>query len=175
MIGKRLYVVDTGYLTELYQVGDRCDPQAGREVKRRFVEAVERGDEFYVPVPVLFELGNHIANMKTGGGQRREKAERFRADVKSSCEQREPWVVTAFASESSVQAFSEVLVSYCTEFAQEFAPARVGLTDVAVVHEAKRLKAKFAGNGQKTYAVHIWTRDAKVKAWEPDREVSPFV
>lgn len=105
MIGKRLYVVDTGYLTELYQVGDRCDPQAGREVKRRFVEAVERGDEFYVPVPVLFELGNHIANMKTGGGQRREKAERFRADVKSSCEQREPWVVPRLLRKARCRLF----------------------------------------------------------------------
>jgi len=176
LITRQLYVVDTGYLLELYRVPVHSDAVSALEVKRRFVAALETRSEFYVPVPVLFELGNHIANMKESGGQARaDLAARLRNDIIASCESRAPWVITAFGSENVAIDFSEALVAYCTGFAEEYAAASVGLTDVAVIREAEHLKTRFKSDGSRVYKIHIWTRDNQVKAREPDTEENAFV
>lgn len=176
MINRQLYVVDTGYLLELYRVPDHSDEASSLEIKRRLAAALETKSEFYVPVPVLFELGNHIANMKKSGGRARaDLAARLRNDIVTSCESREPWVITAFGSENVAVDFSEALLAYCTGFAEEFAAASVGLTDVAVIREAEHLKRRFKSDGSRKYKIHIWTRDGKVKAREPDKEENAFV
>lgn len=175
MITKRLYVVDTGYLAELYRVDGHWEEASSGEVKRRVSEAAQRSDAFFVPVPVLFELGNHIAQMKTGGERRRRLAQKLKDDVVASCSNKEPWVITAFGSESVAIDFSEALVAYCAGFADEFAAAEVGLTDVAVIREALHLKARHNAEGSRVYKVHIWTRDHQVKAREPDAEEDAFI
>jgi hypothetical protein len=61
-------VVDTSYLLELLKVPGRFDPAFSERVKQKFREAVAAGHRLYVPFPVIFELANHIALVRDGGG-----------------------------------------------------------------------------------------------------------
>lgn len=55
-------------------------------------------------------------------------------------------------------------------FADEFAQQGLGFTDAAVLLEAESLK-----NNDKNKLVHIWTTDAPLKPYEPDKEPNSFI
>ena len=63
---KCIYVVDTNYLLELFSVPKSSSETAIIEVKKRFKNAAENGALFMVPLPCIFELGNHIADVDDG-------------------------------------------------------------------------------------------------------------
>ena len=162
---KRVYVIDTSYLMEIYRVPGGSDARSGRVVKRRFGEAIRGQARLFVPVGCVFELCNHVAGVRDGRS-RRELAAKIAADVTTAIGQSVPWSITPAGSHDD-------LLRQVSRFADTYASQGVGLTDTQVAETAARLKDRFAdGLG---YAVHIWTRDARLKALEPDPERSPFV
>lgn len=172
LISRRHYVIDTGYLDELYSIDQRSKSESIAEVKRRVGECIERNDILYVPLPVLFEVGGHIAAVKSGE-RRRVLAERLRGAVTLSCNDRLPWVIRGGGD--AAPRLMDALQRCCEEFAESFAAAGESLTDVAVIHEARRLKKELAAQRDRRHFVHVWTRDRAVKAMEPDREEDSFV
>jgi len=56
-------------------------------------------------------------------------------------------------------------------FSGEFAQQKIGLTDASIIAEARRLKSKYG----KEARVHIWTKDVRLKAHEPNSESDAFV
>jgi hypothetical protein len=157
-------VVDTSYLLELYRVPGCFAPQAAEAIASKWLDAMSRKDRFYVPVPVLHEVGNHIAQC-ADGNDRRRFGEKLRDDIENSLRAATPWVITPAVEKDSLRAFSWTWVD-------EFVSERIGLTDAAIIHEARRLKREYE---KQRAPVHIWTRDATLKAHEPDREPEPFV
>jgi len=61
-----IFVIDTSYLLELFEVPKSSDPQAVTEVRKRYAEAVEGSARLFVPLPCLLELANHIADVPQG-------------------------------------------------------------------------------------------------------------
>jgi hypothetical protein len=177
-ITKRLVVLDTSYLLEFFQVPGESQAQAYAPVEARIKEALENKDQMFLPLPVLFELGNHITDIKNFE-LRKTLAKKLFDLVKSSIENEVPFTITPLVGEiESIQELLTALQKVGEEFQQLQANAkRLGLTDTVVVMEAQRLKSKFEPQSSKLkkYLVHIWTRHQEIKAREPDQEANPFV
>ncbi|MBT9096349.1 PIN domain-containing protein [Methylovulum psychrotolerans] len=163
-----VYVVDTSYLLEYYKVGRHYREDAHREIWQRFSTAVTNRNRLYIPVPVIFELANHIAHVNDGG-QRQKLAVQFVNDVQNSLSNGSPFQVVPCQDFQSI----EDLLGNLQQFAAEYAGQGLGLTDTSVYLQAQQLYRDY--QKFKKFTVHIWTRDKALKAREPDKEEYPFV
>jgi hypothetical protein len=162
-------VIDTSYLLELLKVPGHFDPDFAGHVKERFSQSVEANHRLYVPFAVVFELGDHIAQIRDGSVRKR-LADFLAATVRSCIDSATPWIITP-ASKDILYDLSELL-RLCDVYAQELAIQGIGLSDTSVIEEARRLKQKY---NQPDDRVHIWTRDQTLKSHEPDAEPEPLV
>src|SRR5208283_191140 len=88
-----VYVIDTSYLVELFGCGRYSNKTASESVRERFKAANKAGGRFFVPLPCLFELGDHIADV--GHDELRQKlADNLLKTVRSSLSTHEPWTIT---------------------------------------------------------------------------------
>lgn len=168
------FVLDTSYLLELFAVDGYSGSESVKEVRARVAKSIEAGSEMFVPMPVLFELANHIADVKHAD-HRKKLVEHMHRAVTSSIKEGAPWIITPPGNSDSLQELMEVLHGITSRFATEFAQQKLGLTDTAVIMEAERLKKSYPSSRLKNYLVHIWTRHAALKAYEPDVEPNPFI
>jgi len=161
----RIYVVDTSYLLELYDVPGASSDECVARIKSLFGKGVQDGCSFFVTIGCILEVGNHIADVRSGR-QRRKLAIRLKDDVTGSVNEGRPWVVLP------PQGLEE-LVSLLDVFPDRFAgPLRLGLVDAQVIEEARRLKGKHGSLGA---VVHIWTKDSTLKGHEPDHEKDAYL
>lgn len=173
MTSIRIYVVDTSYLLELYRVDGCSQDDAHANVLKKFLDNIDTG-QFFVPISVLFELANHIADIHDAQ-RRRSLAAKLRADIESSVSEQTPWVVTHATDAQSLEDLLSALNESVARFAEEFSAQKLGLTDTTVILEAERLRKKYVNDSLKHYQIHIWTRHLELKAREPDTEPSQFV
>lgn len=160
-----VYVIDTSYLLELFGCGRDSTKQTSKEVRKRFKEANKAGGRFFVPLPCLFELGDHIADV--GHDElRRQLVEKLVSTVKSSLAKKQPWTITPTGTPDNV------LPKLLERFALAATKQQIGLVDVFTWDEAVRLKTKLADFKAR---VHIWTNDRSLKGKEPDAESNPFL
>jgi|CXWL01.1.fsa_nt_gi hypothetical protein len=174
MITKPIYVVDTSYLLELYRVDGCSEEIAHKAVSKKFQNGLAAKGQFFVPVPVLFELANHIADVPDAT-RRKHLAAQLHEHIQSSIVDAVPWVITHANDAQSLGDLLGALKESAARFASEFATQKLGLTDTAVILEAERLRSKHPSNSLLNYQIHIWTRHQELKSREPDSEVSPFV
>lgn len=157
---KRILVIDTGYLDEFYNVGKYSKKEKDRqEVKKRFLNAIEKKEPLYVPISVIFELTNHIAHLENPE-QRKNIARKLAVHVESSVKKRTPFSIVPSEDFISVEILAKTLV----EFSEKYVQKGIGLTDSSVLLEANRLRKKYP----KDYCIYIWTRDSALKRLEPD-------
>lgn len=156
-----VYVIDTSYLDELYAVPGKSSKTHVEQVRGRFASAVGSRGRFYVPVPCIFELGNHI-----GAARSRKLSRKLLQDVQDSLQNQGAWILTPNAD-------FQVLSRLCQAFHGEYVQQGIGLTDAFTIFEARRLKReRYKGSG---FRVHIWTKDRSLKSHEPDQEPDPFL
>lgn len=160
-----IYVVDTSYLLELADCDGCSVPAAVKEVRKRFKREAGRGARFYVPLPCIFELGNHIAGVKHDR-RRKQLADWLLNTVKASLDTQAPWHITPTGKPE------EILPELMDAFVSLAEKRRIGLVDTFTIGEARRLKATHANAKLK---IHIWTNDHALKASEPDKEPSPYL
>lgn len=164
----RIYVVDTSYLLELFAVPSFSDANSRSKITNRFTQAVKEEAMLFVPLPCIFELADHI-NDVPDGSERRKLAQQLHRTIEQSLRTRSPWIITPSITDELLERFSES----CREFADRYASQGIGLTDCFVAHEANRIKHRYSG-ANLNYSVHIWTKDRKLKALEPDSEPMAF-
>ena len=161
---KRVYVVDTSYLLELYQVPGHFEKKAHRVIIDRWAHAESDGASFHVTVGCILELGNHIADVDDGR-RRCELAGRLHRDAANSVADKIPWLI---APAEDVASLPGLLEAFRTEWVQQ----QLGLVDAQVIEHARRLAKSYTGLG---YCIHIWTKDGRLKPYEPHREGGAFV
>jgi len=160
-------VVDTSYWLELFKIPKHYKEVHYLEIKKRFAEAAQNKSLLYIPIPVLFELANHIAHVDNGD-VRRYLSQKFSETVKLGISNTDilfniiPCMAFSVASE-----LNESLDFFVSRFEAEFATQGLGFTDSSIILEAKSLKTT-------ENRVHIWTLDEALKAREPDTESYPF-
>ncbi len=158
----RFFVVDTGYLLELFKVDGHYNDNIHQIITDKFEKAATQGFQFYVPISVLFELANHIGNIDNGH-RRKQLAEKLAKTVMSCVKEKNPWIITPCKELASVEQLAETLL----KFSSEYSIQGLGLTDTSVLLEANRLYEKYKQHG---YKIHIWTTERTLKAFEPDTE-----
>lgn len=160
-----VYVIDTSYLVELFGCGRSSNRTASAAVRGRFQAANRGGGRFFVPLPCLFELGDHIADV-AHDELRQQLADRLLNTVRDSLNTSRPWTITPTGPPE------EILPSLLARFVPLAANQRIGLVDTFTLNEALRLKEKLEGYKAR---IHIWTNDRNLKGHEPDAEVEPFL
>ena len=158
----RIFVFDTSYLLELYAVPGFSD----RTFSTRLRERIDgmTGARLHVPVGCLYKFCDHIPDV-ADGNRRHQLAHQIAADVESSIECARPWVI------SPSKGLTE-LAGFVRAFASDPTRHEVGLTNSDVIEVANALKRKYGSSTG--YEVHIWTRNARLKALEPDQELEPL-
>ena len=160
-----VYVVDTSYLCELFAVPHYSTAEAISEVRKRFAVAVEAGTRLYVSLPAIFELAGHIADV-SDGRLRRKLSEKLRDTVVSSIRENFPWNLVPALEMNTVEKLINGFVDHSRE-------EGMSLVDTTLIDEAKRLR-QTTYRGQ-AWRVHIWTKDQRLKAREPDGEPDAFL
>ncbi len=157
------YVIDTSYLDELFAIPNYCTGDGSIEVRKRYRKAIEDAASLFVPLPCIFEIGNHIASILQGG-LRTQAATKVGEAVRSAFASGVPFTITPADLPVTID---EVFRA----FTEELVVQGVGMTDAFVIREALRIRAAT----DNSFEVHIWTRDTALKAREPDNEADPFV
>lgn len=168
---RTIYVVDTSYLLELFKVDGNYSDDSAEEIKKRFQQAAEAGDLFIVPLPCLYELGNHIADVRDGG-RRRDIAHKVLPVIKQCVKENRPWTIVPSTDIGSLSILWEQFTRTYIYYTKSDDSASIGLVDSSLIFEAQRLKIEYK---KKISKVHIWTRDSALKSHEPDSETNPFV
>ena len=160
-----VYVIDTSYLCELFAVPHYSTKKDIVEVKRRFKEAIKAGRRLYVSLPAIFELAGHIADVPDGG-LRRKLSEELRDTVVSSIRENFPWNLVPALEMNTVEKLINGFVDHSRE-------KGMSLVDTTLIDEAKRLRQTTYQD--QAWRVHIWTKDQRLKAREPDSEPNAFL
>lgn len=169
-------LLDTSYLVEIFRVPRLHELRAWSAITERMNQHIETDGRFYVTMPVVFEFANHIANINDGTA-RQKLALELESTVSASITMKKPWTFMPLGRVQKgqfVQEMIEVLKGLSSSFAAEYAAQGLGLTDVALVEAARFLRLEAAQQVPRAL-VHIWTRDAALKAREPDTEADAFV
>ena len=160
-----VYLVDTSYLCELFAIPHYSTQKDSAEVRKRFKEAIKAGTRLYVSLPAIFEVAGHIAGV-SDGGVRRRLSEKLRDTVVSSICESHPWNLLPALDMSAVERLINGFVDHSRE-------EGMSLVDTTLIDEAKRLR-QTTYRGQ-AWRVHIWTKDQRLKAREPDGEPDAFL
>lgn len=165
MKAQPVYVIDTSYLLELYAVPGHSTQEAVDEIRRRFKDAVKQNARLYVTVPSIYELANHIADVSNGNA-RWSLAEGLQDAILSSIDEGVPWTIIP---SQELSALKKLIASFADNHVLE----GIGLSDSTLIDEAHRLKrTTYRGSA---WRVHIWTKDKKLKAREPDKEPHAYL
>ncbi len=160
-----VYVIDTSYLVELFGCGRHSNEKASVSVRERFKAANKAGGRFFVPLPCLFELGDHIADV--GHDELRQKlADNLLKTVQSSLNTTKPWTITPTGSPE------DILPTLLERFVPLATKEKMGLVDTFTLNEALRLKQSLEAYKAR---IHIWTNDRSLKRKEPDSEANPYL
>jgi hypothetical protein len=160
-----IYLIDTSYLIELFACGRKSDFKASKLVRERFRLANKSGGRFFVPLPCLFELGNHIADVKDDKLRSQLVAILFET-VQNSLLGNNPWTITPTGTPASV--FHTLVNTFKFQTTRN----KVRLVDSFTLAEAHRLKESFKSF---KIRIHIWTNNRILKRQEPDREPVPYL
>lgn len=159
-----IYVFDTSYLIEFSDCGREANPKARDRIREMVKKATTAGARFVVPLPCLFELGDHIADVRHEK-KRDELAVWLLKTVGSSLENEIPWIITPAGDPKNV------LPPLLSLFKDNTAKKRIGLVDTFTAQDALRLKKEYR---KMKATVHIWTNDRALKALEPDKEANAY-
>ncbi|TGO02016.1 hypothetical protein PN36_31920 [Candidatus Thiomargarita nelsonii] len=165
-----IFVIDTSYLLELFGVPGCSEKNAIREIRKRYEKAIKDKAMLFVPSPCIFELGNHIADVRDET-RRKELANLLVQTIKACVEKSTPWTITPPAI--VIEDFPQLLEYFANKSVVQCQGRKcIGLVDTSTVIQAQRLKDERKSLG---YKVHIWTKDKRLKENEPDLEDNPFL
>lgn len=167
-------ILDTSYLLYLFNVDNHSNDYANGVIKERFRNEYASDSVFYVPVPVIFELCNFIAQVASGT-RRRNLAHEVKSAIEGSLQNTIPWTILPFEGDNSMTDWVTVLNDALTVFNNEYVQSEIGLTDIAVIRQSNSLRTAVSNRPQPRPLVHIWTTDHVLKSHEPDTERNAFV
>ncbi|OUD15450.1 PIN domain-containing protein [Thioflexithrix psekupsensis] len=171
----KIYVIDTSYLLELFKVDGSFNEKDAEEIHQRFKKAIEAPYRFIVPLPCLYELGNHVADVRSFE-RKKELALKIAETIKKSIENQKPWeIVPAIDIGNFIDLWEKFAKEYieCTKGGKNSSES-IGLVDATIIEEARKLKKDKSKRRIEPVKVHIWTKDKTLKAHEPDEEENSF-
>lgn len=160
---KTAFIVDTCYLCELFKIPNHFNETSSKLIIEKFENAININSTIVIPVQCVYELANHIAHI-ANGQVRKNKAELLTRTVTTSIHGSGPWTISPHDG-------LDTLLKICEAFSDNYVIQGIGLSDSCVIEIAKTWKSKFKNNGR----VYIWTKEASIKAHEPDTEAAAYL
>lgn len=156
----KIVVIDTSILCSWLNVPGKetCGPDNDRWDCKRVTDTIEslkaEGAKFVMPLAVIIEAGNHIA--QCSGHQKHSVVRRFVNLIHATLDSEEPWI--AFTEQTIL--WSAESLSALIDRWQDFALSNHSLGDASIVDVANH----YARFGRE---VEIFTADAGLKAHQP--------
>lgn len=156
----KIVVIDTSILCALLEVPGKetCGPDDDRWDKARVDEAVENLKKehatFIIPLAVIIETGNHIAQSK--GAKKKSAIDGFADIIHMTLDEQSPW--GAFLDQTELWSYDKVAA--LIDRWKELAVCNHSLGDASIVDVAN-----FYSSMKRP--VEIFTADAGLKAHEP--------
>ena len=116
-------------------------------------EHIKAGATLLLPMAVVLETGNHVANAKVDGRERRNVAARFRDNVLAALDGSAPWTPTPFWEETNLKVWLE-------NFPDE-AMKGIGMGDLSIRMEWERQ----CGLHRRRHVL-IWSLDSDLQGYE---------
>ena len=147
-------IVDTSVLVELLDVPGKASRH--ETTLTEFEQRNAAGEQFLVPVAVLFETGNHIAQVSEGAA-RRSRAQAFVKLVRSALDGGGPFVATPLPS-------PQVVLGWLDRFPDR-AVQGVSLADESIVALWESQQAL-----NRMRRVYVWSFDAHLVGYDSRTE-----
>lgn len=135
---RRVAILDTSWLLELYQAPGDSEKSRTRGVKKETARIVNAGGNLFVTVPVLFEVASHITHVRDGN-RRRSLGKKLLEDIEKSIDQDNPWTIVAIGKDVLLR--SEDLVSLARRFLQEAGP-NYSFADISIIDLVTELRKR---------------------------------
>ena len=143
-------IIDTSVLCNILKVPNKS--QRHEETVKDFEQLIERGVFLLLPMAVIYETGNHIA--QNGDGRlRQQKAQEFIRQVRGAITGQAPWRLTPMQDVKQMEL-------WLSEF-PDWAMREIGFADLSIIkifeqqcelHSARR--------------VFIWSYDKDLKSYD---------
>lgn len=169
-MSRTFVVLDTSYLLEFYGVDGFTDPEHRVAIRQRMGEAAEAGHTFVVPQGVVYEVGNHIADVRHFE-RRVALAQQFSAEVRLALLQdpERPFDVRPGIAHEDLVTFIAGWLGELARGSVERKPkGDIGLTDWSTVAIARQIK-----HDNPKARVEIWAKDHALRRRSPDQDPRP--
>jgi hypothetical protein len=164
---RRIFVIDTSYLLELFKVPGHSTENHVTEVRKRFRRTFSNGSVRIVPTVCVLEWGARVAQIGSAES-RATAASVLQREVDRALNEADmiprPFVISEAPT-------SRDLPALIAQWSSQHVSQRIFLVDSAVAAVAETLKAESLTRTP----VHIWTKDHALKRLEPDVEPDPFL
>lgn len=154
-----IVLIDTSIYMNVLNVPDRN--QNREEVLAEFARRIDDKDHFLLPMATIWETGNHISRLSTGG-LRRTYAEIFVTEVVNALNGLTPYRPTYFPEKD---IFTQWLIEFPGYASRNKSPEKrnegVSLADLSIVKEWERSCELHAMS-----RVMIWSLDSDLQAYD---------
>lgn len=149
-------IVDTSILCELLQVPNMSD--AYPEHFEALAAKIEEGESLLVPMPAVFETGNHIGQ-NGSGRQRRDAAYRFVSLIRAAITGDAPFTPTPFPDVEDLRAWLNLFPDWAGRTDEKGKGS--GLGDLAIQREWERQRRL-----NPMRRVYIWSKDVHLSSYD---------
>ncbi|MCW6036710.1 hypothetical protein K4A83_10615 [Spirulina subsalsa FACHB-351] len=146
-------IVDTSIFCNILDIPQRNENRD--QVMRELKTYLESNTNLLLPMAVIYETGNHIANAKgenLDGNKRRTLAETFVQQVQMAITGKAPWRVLEVPTTQEIK-------DWLTEF-PDSAMKGAGMADLSIIKEWYKLREKIPNQ-----RVFIWSLDQHLQGY----------
>ena len=145
-----IVIVDTSILLNILDVPSFN--QYREVVFEQFEQCIDRDATLLVPLGVVLESGNHIAQLGDGN-KRRHHAKKFRDQMGKALAGEAPWNLVPLPDHKQLNGWLNAF--------PDFAQGKVGLVDLSIIKEWEA-----ACQRHSLSHVRIWSLDADLEAYD---------
>jgi hypothetical protein len=163
---KKLLIIDTSVFCVWLDIPEKntCKDEFGKtltskEIQTKIIDYDKKGYQFVLPMAVIIETGNHIAQIKTQN-LRIEKAKQFAEHITKSLDATTPWM--AFNNQKALfetENLREMIMTWENEvYKTQQGQKGISMGDIAIL----QIKYYFEQN----YEVEIFTGDTGLRYFD---------
>lgn len=148
---KAVAIVDTSILCNVINIPHMNSER--QKVIQELKNYLEEDTNLLLPMAAVYETGNHIAQLKKNGGNRRQLAEVFIKEVKKAIEGEAPWQVMQLPNMEEV---GEWLGNF-----PDSAMRGAGMGDLSIIKEWEKMVRQTPN-----YRIFIWSLDSDLQGYD---------
>ncbi|MDX7857229.1 hypothetical protein [Aeromonas caviae] len=161
----KIIILDTSFLIEFFAIPVDSTPEGHQRAYNCFCELIDKNYDIYVPLSVVYELANHIIDIKNPQ-KRTELAQSFTALMQSAWTERTPFTIIPCTSDGNLELTEINLIALCESYSMHIDEG-LSLTDCTIIDAAIKIKKSYRER-KRNWPAHILTLHMVLKAHEPD-------